>query len=76
VPRESPRKSAAARYAEYSSLALMLPASTFVGYVIGSWLDKKFATTWLTVVFIIIGSAAGFIALIRQILKDSNEDDK
>ena len=70
-----PRKpSPAARYAEYTSLALMLPAGTFVGYLIGHFLDKQFHTTWLQILFLILGSVAGFVGLIRQILRDSNDD--
>jgi len=71
-----PQKTAAARYAEYSALALLLPASTFVGYIIGYYLDKAFGTTWLQVLFLILGSAGGFVALIRQILKDSRDEDQ
>ena len=68
------KKSTAARAAEYSSLALTLPASTFVGYGIGWWLDQRFGTTWLKVLFLILGSVAGFVTLIRQILRDSADD--
>lgn len=71
----TPPKTAAARFAEYSALALLLPASTFVGYVIGYYLDRAFHTDWLQIVFLILGSAAGFVTLIRQILKDSRDDD-
>jgi len=69
------RKTTAARFAEYSSLALLLPASTFVGYVIGYYLDKAFGTTWLQILFLILGSVAGFVTLIRQIMQDSRDDD-
>jgi F0F1-type ATP synthase assembly protein I len=69
-----PGKTPAARYAEYSGLALLLPASTFVGYLIGYWLDRAFGTTWLRIVFLILGSAAGFAQLIRQIMRDSRDD--
>jgi F0F1-type ATP synthase assembly protein I len=70
-----PKKpTAAARYAQYSSLALLLPVSTFVGYLIGHALDKHFGTAWLQVLFLILGSAGGFVTLIRQILRDSNDD--
>jgi F0F1-type ATP synthase assembly protein I len=67
-------KNMMARAAEYSSLALMLPASTFVGYIIGYYLDKAFGTTWLRIVFLILGSIGGFIELIRQIMRDSSND--
>jgi F0F1-type ATP synthase assembly protein I len=69
----SDKKSFAGRAAEYSSLALILPASTFVGYGIGYWLDKQFGTTWLRILFLILGSVGGFVTLIRQIMKDSRD---
>jgi F0F1-type ATP synthase assembly protein I len=69
------KKTAAARAAEYSSLAFVLPASTFVGYLIGYYLDKAFGTTWLRILFLILGSVAGFVQLIRQIMRDSRDDD-
>jgi F0F1-type ATP synthase assembly protein I len=68
------KQSSAARYAQYSGFALLLPASTFVGYAIGYYLDKHFGTTWLKIVFLILGSVAGFVTLIRQIMQDSNDD--
>ncbi len=68
------KKSMAARAAEYSSLALLLPVSTFVGYLIGSWLDQRFGTEWLRILFLILGSVAGFVQLIRQIMRDSRDD--
>ena len=52
------KQTAAARYAQYSGLALLLPASTVVGYAIGYYLDKAFGTTWLQIVFLILGSVA------------------
>ncbi|MGA3096351.1 MAG: AtpZ/AtpI family protein [Bryobacteraceae bacterium] len=69
-----PGKTPAARYAEYSGLALLLPVSTFVGYLIGYWLDRAFGVTWLRIVFLILGSVGGFVTLIRQIMRDSRDD--
>lgn len=68
------KQTTAARYAEFTGLAILLPASTFVGYAIGYYLDKSFSTTWLKILFLILGSVAGFVTLIRQIMRDSNDD--
>lgn len=68
------KKTMARRAAEYSSLALVLPVSTFVGYLIGYWLDGRFGTEWLRIVFLILGTVGGFIQLIRQIMRDSSDD--
>ena len=67
------KRTTAAAFAQYTSLALMLPCSTFVGYAIGYFLDKRFGTTWLSVLFLILGSVAGFVSLIRQIMRDSSD---
>lgn len=61
--------------ARYLSLATMLPASTFAGYLIGYLLDKAFGTHFLYLVFLLLGIAAGFIELIRQILKDTRQQN-
>jgi F0F1-type ATP synthase assembly protein I len=68
------KTNAAARYAQFTGLALLLPASTFVGYAIGYYLDKSFGTTWLKIVFLILGSVAGFVTMIRQIMRQSHDD--
>ena len=66
-------KSGLQKAAQYSSMALVLPVSTFVGYLIGYWLDGRFGTTWLRLVFLILGTVGGFIELIRQIMRDSRD---
>jgi len=53
---------------------MLLPAATVIGYAIGYYLDKHFGTTWLQIVFLILGSVAGFVGLIRQITRDSHDD--
>ena len=68
------KQSAASRYAQYSGLALLLPASTAVGYAIGYYLDKAFGTSWIQIVMLMLGSVAGFAALIRQVMRDSRDD--
>ena len=59
---------------EYTSLAFLLPAATFVGYVIGYLLDKTFGTHFLYLVFLLLGIAAGLVQLIRRLLRDTGEN--
>ena len=54
-----------ATFARYFSLAILLPASTLVGYAIGYGLDHLFGTTYLKTVFMLLGSAGGYVQLIR-----------
>jgi ATP synthase protein I len=55
---------------EYTSLAFLLPAATLVGYAIGYLLDRAFHTHYLYIVFLILGIAAGFVQLVRQVTRD------
>ena len=55
-------------------MALILPVSTAVGYLLGLWLDGKFGTTWLRLLMLVLGSVAGFVSLIRQIMKDTRDE--
>jgi len=59
---------------EYASLAILLPVSSFVGYIIGYLLDKAFGTHFLYFVFLVLGTVSGFVQLIRRLLKDTKED--
>ncbi|HVP47125.1 MAG TPA: AtpZ/AtpI family protein [Bryobacteraceae bacterium] len=59
---------------EYTSLAFLLPASTFVGWVIGYLLDQAFGTHFLYLVFLLLGIAAGFVELIRRLMQDTSND--
>ncbi len=56
---------------KYVNLALLLPISTFVGFLMGYGLDMLFHTTWVRYVFLLLGSVAGFIELIRVLNKDT-----
>ena len=59
---------------EYTSLAFMLPASAVIGYFLGYLLDKEFGTTWMQIAGVILGSAAGLVQLIRQLMRDTRDD--
>jgi len=59
---------------EYTSLAFMLPIATFVGYAIGYLLDKVFHTHWIYIVGLLFGIAAGFVQLVRQLMRDTKDE--
>jgi ATP synthase protein I len=71
--RDSEKRSFLVLAARYSSLALALPASTFVGWVIGTLLDRWLHTTWLYLVGLIVGSIAGFVELIRAVTSSESK---
>lgn len=57
----------------YTAIATMLPASTFAGYLIGGWLDQWLGTTYLKIVFLLLGIVSGFVQLIRELMRNSSE---
>ena len=59
--------------ARYSQLALVLPAATFVGWLVGVALDKWLHTSWLYLVGLILGIVAGFVELIRTVTSNSGD---
>lgn len=63
-------------FARAGTIGLHMVISTFVGYLIGSQLDKWFSTApWFTVIFLILGIAAGFRELERIARKISDDHD-
>ena len=59
------------QFARYSQLGVALPATVVVGWLIGAALDRRFHTAWLYLAGILLGIAAGFIELIRSVLRDT-----
>lgn len=66
-----PKNSWSEQMGRYFGVALLLPVSTFVGYAIGYLLDRVFGTGFLKIIFLILGTVAGFLELIRQLGRDS-----
>jgi F0F1-type ATP synthase assembly protein I len=58
---------------KYTSIAFLLPSAVFIGYAIGYGLDKLFGATYLKIVFLIVGIAAGMIELVRELSKEAKE---
>jgi ATP synthase protein I len=54
-------------------VGIQLVVATFLGFFIGHFLDKFLGTKpWLTIIFLILGIAAGFRDLFR-IARESND---
>lgn len=55
---------------KYYGLIFVIPTAVLVGYGIGYGLDKLFHTSFLKVVFLLLGVVAGMIDLFRELSKD------
>lgn len=60
----------------YSALAFVFPASTLAGYLVGRLLDGWLGTSYLTVVCLLLGIAAGFVEFFRQVLKNGGQNHR
>ena len=69
--RPDRKKSPWVQVGRYSQLAFMLPAGTVAGWLIGSALDRWLHTTWMSVVGLLVGTAAALVELIRALLRDT-----
>jgi F0F1-type ATP synthase assembly protein I len=62
--------------ARYTAIAMTLPAATFAGYAMGYGLDLWLHTTFLKIVFLILGILGGFVQLIGQLMRDMGSKPK
>ena len=46
-------------------LAIALPAGCVIGWLVGSWLVRHFHQSWISIVGILLGAAAGFVQIFR-----------
>lgn len=59
--------------AKYSHIAIALPAATFVGWLLGTMMDRWLHTTWIYVLGLILGIIGGFVELARAAMTASKE---
>ena len=71
-PQESDKKPSWVQMANYAQLAVIFPAATVVGWLIGVALDRWLHTTWLYIAGLLLGIVAGFVELIRIATKNNS----
>jgi F0F1-type ATP synthase assembly protein I len=65
LERDQGKKNAYVQMANYAQLAIIFPAATLIGWLIGVACDRWLHTTWLYIVGLLLGIIAGFAELIR-----------
>lgn len=63
--KDQGKKNPYVQMANYAQLAIVFPAATLIGWLIGTAFDRWLHTSWLYIVGLILGSVAGFVELIR-----------
>ncbi len=56
------------------SAGMVFPVSIAIGYAMGYYLDRWLGTTFLTIVCLLFGIAAGFVSFFRTISKVAGYD--
>ena len=74
--RDDKSQSGVVLWARYSQLAFIIPAAVVVGLLVGKLFDYWFQTRWLFLVGVILGAVAGFVDLIRTVLRDKDLNSK
>ncbi len=54
-------------------IAILLPASAFIGWLIGAWLDSRFHQTWISIIGIIFGGIAGIVHVVRLAMASTDD---
>jgi ATP synthase protein I len=49
-------------------IAILLPSSAFIGWLIGGWLDKTLHQSWIGLTGIILGGFAGLFYVVRLVI--------
>ena len=63
--QDQDKKNPYVQMANYAQLAIVFPAATLVGWLVGTAFDHWLHTTWLYIVGLLLGIIAGFVELIR-----------
>lgn len=62
-------------YLKYTSIAIQMGATIFLGNLLGIWLDKKFSTTYLENIVTLLAVFMAMYFVISQVIKTSKEND-
>jgi ATP synthase protein I len=57
-----------------TQLAMVMPAATVAGWLLGTALDHWLHTGWISAVGLILGIVAGFIELLRTVTSTSSKE--
>jgi ATP synthase protein I len=75
IPDPKPRsksKSAFSSWVEAERMmqvALILPCSAMIGWLMGAWLDKMLRQTWISLLGILFGGVSGIVYVVQMATK-------
>jgi len=57
-------------------LALAIPVGSFVGILLGTWLDRHFHQHWMAITGLFLGAAGGFIQIFTSLARISKRGER
>jgi F0F1-type ATP synthase assembly protein I len=60
----------------YVGAAWQFAGAIVLFLLVGQWLDKRFGTSWLTIVGVFVGASAGFYSLYRKLMAEQRRDEE
>jgi ATP synthase protein I len=55
-------------------IALILPSSVVVCWLIGAWADKHFHKSWFSIVGVVFGAISGLVYIIQYVVRADRQD--
>jgi F0F1-type ATP synthase assembly protein I len=54
-------------------IAILLPSSAFIGWLLGAWADRAWHQSWLGIAGIVFGGISGLVYVVRLVITSGNE---
>jgi ATP synthase protein I len=55
-------------------IALILPSSVVVCWLIGAWADRHFHQSWISIVGVVFGAISGLVYIIQYVVRADRQD--
>jgi F0F1-type ATP synthase assembly protein I len=55
-------------------IALILPSSVVICWLIGAWADKHFHQSWISIVGVVFGAISGLVYIIQYVVRADRQD--
>jgi len=55
-------------------IALILPSSVVICWLIGAWADKHFHQSWISIAGVVFGAVSGLVYIIQYVVRADRQD--
>jgi F0F1-type ATP synthase assembly protein I len=81
IPDDKPRSKPSAaiqglvQAEKLMQIALLLPSSAFIGWLIGAWLDSRLHQSWIGIAGCVFGGISGLVYVVRLALASVGDSE-